>query len=204
MKNQVNEKFATYGTNGLSNIELLSCLIPMEKAYRLFTEYTSFSSILRTSKEELTKYLTQKEIMRVMALKSIYERQSIEIAPKKITSSRDAYQYFAHLKNESEEHFCVLFLNRNNAVIHNMVISTGSSTGRVVDVAKICRTALHTKSHGVILAHNHPSGNSKPSEADKSITDKIKSALTLLDMQLIDHIIIANDTHHSFADEGLL
>lgn len=203
MKNNiVQEKFQTYGIGGLSNIELLACIIPHEKAFRLFTEFATLSAILRSSAEELGKFLTQNETMRVIALKSIYQRQAQETAPKKIGNSDDAYKYFAHLKNESEEHFCVLYLNRNNAVIHNQVVGIGNATGCVVDKQKIFRTALSVKAQSVVLCHNHPSGNDKPSEADMRITKDIKHGLKLLDITTIDHIIIAKESYYSFADNG--
>lgn len=202
MKNQVQEKFQTYGIQGLSNIELLACIIPHEKAFRLFTEFASLSAILRSSAEELSKFLTANETMRVIALKSIYQRQAQEIAPKKIGGSGDAYQYFSYLKNESEEHFGVIYMNRNNAVIYNQVISVGNATSCVVDKQKIFRTALSVKAQAVVLCHNHPSGNDKPSEADMRLTKDIKSGLKLLDITLLDHIIVCKENYYSFADNG--
>jgi len=202
MKNQVQEKFQTYGIEGLSNIELLACIIPHEKAFRLFTEFNSLSAILRSSAEELSKLLTQNETMRVIALKSIFRRQTQETAPQKIGKSGDAYKYFSHLKNESEEHFCVLYLNRNNAVIHNQVVGIGNATSCVVDKQKIFRTALSVKAQAVVLCHNHPSGNDKPSEADMRLTKEIKQGLILLDITTLDHIIISKESYYSFADNG--
>ena len=83
-------------------------------------------------------------------------------------------------------------------------ISKGDATGTVVNFKQITRRALELKAQGVILSHNHPSGNLRPSDADVKITNKIKDALNLFDIVLFDHVIISNEGHFSFADEGMI
>ncbi len=83
-------------------------------------------------------------------------------------------------------------------------LSKGGITGTIADVRLILSVALKTLATGLILAHNHPSGNLKPSEADKKITNKIRQAAKLLDIELMDHIIISNEGYYSFMDEGVL
>ncbi len=83
-------------------------------------------------------------------------------------------------------------------------LSKGGITGTIADVRLILSVALKSLATGLILAHNHPSGNLKPSEADKQITSKIRQAAKLLDIELMDHIIISNEGYYSFMDEGVL
>ena len=100
--------------------------------------------------------------------------------------------------------FYVVMLNNANNTIGYTKISQGGITGTVVDVRLIAKHALECLATSVILIHNHPSGNSKPSSADKLITEKIKHGLALLDIRVLDHIILTENTYFSFADECLL
>jgi DNA repair protein RadC len=95
----------------------------------------------------------------------------------------------------------VLFLNNSNRTLGYSVVSI---TGTVIDVRLILRDALLTQSTSVIMIHNHPSGNLVPSQADLSITEKVKKAVELMDIKLLDHIIITENHHYSFADSGKL
>ena len=109
--------------------------------------------------------------------------------------------YFIDLLHE--EFFC-LFLNRANKVIKIEQISKGGISGTVTDVRIILKNAILYTASGLIVAHNHPSGNLNPSESDTRITKKIKEAGNLMDIQLLDHLIISNEDYYSFADNGLL
>ena len=102
------------------------------------------------------------------------------------------------------ESFFIILLNRANNATSFAKISQGGTVGTVVDIKIIAKYAVEGLANGVILVHNHPSGNINPSEADKTITKKIKDALWLLDIALYDHVIISNDKHYSFADDGNL
>lgn len=102
------------------------------------------------------------------------------------------------------ESMFILLLNRANKTIGYAKISQGGIAETVIDVKIIMKYAVDSLASGVILFHNHPSGNDKPSDADLEITRKAKSALKLMDVILLDHIIITSDTHTSLADEGLL
>jgi DNA repair protein RadC len=101
-----------------------------------------------------------------------------------------------------QEQFVVLYLNRANRVIGSYQLSKGGITGTIADVRFILSVALKTLATGLILAHNHPSGNLKPSEADKQITSKIRQAAKLLDIELMDHIIMSSEGYYSFMDDG--
>ena len=102
-----------------------------------------------------------------------------------------------------QEQFVVLYLNRANTVIGSYELSKGGITATIADIRIILSVALKTLATGLILAHNHPSGNLKPSEADVSLTNKIKEAAKLMDIQVLDHIILADNGSFSFSDEGI-
>lgn len=108
------------------------------------------------------------------------------------------------------ECFVALFLNRANNLIGWRMLGSGSDTGCMIDQKELYAIAIQTKASGVILSHNHPSGNMKPSQADLSLTRKVKEALQLFDVVLLDHIIIspeeptATQNYFSFADEHLI
>ena len=102
------------------------------------------------------------------------------------------------------EAMLVVFLNNSNRTLGYSVASIGGITGTVVDVRLILRDALLTQSTSIILVHNHPSGNLKPSQADISITDKVKKAAKFMDIRLLDHLIITENQYYSMADEGRL
>lgn len=102
------------------------------------------------------------------------------------------------------EKFYVVFLNQRNQVIHSMLLSMGGMVGTVVDIRKIFREALICKATSIILSHNHPSGQLTPSQADITITQKIKKAGDIMEIKVLDHIIIAGDSFYSFADNCCL
>jgi DNA repair protein RadC len=126
-----------------------------------------------------------------------------------IKSSADVYfhllRFFPEDTISLQERFVAAYVNRSNRLIGVCTISTGGITGTVADPKIIIATALKAAATGVILAHNHPSGNLKPSAADIELTKKIQSACKLLDIQLLDHIIVVPyQAYFSFADEDLL
>lgn len=125
-----------------------------------------------------------------------------------ISSSLDAYnvlvKFFPIETLCLQERFVAMYLNRSNRVIGVYPMSVGGITGTVVDVRLLLSVALKTAATGVILAHNHPSGNLKPSEADKELTIKIREACKLMDIQLLDHLIISSTGSYSFEDETRL
>jgi DNA repair protein RadC len=125
----------------------------------------------------------------------------------KISCSRDAEKIFRSIWGNDlnyRESFYALYLNRANKVLGYQLISIGGISGTVVDVRCIYQTALKASSSGIILAHNHPSGNREPSDGDIKITRKLKEAGQLLDIQLLDHLILLPEGYTSMADEGLL
>ncbi|KAB8154252.1 DNA repair protein [Kordia sp. TARA_039_SRF] len=135
-----------------------------------------------------------------------YQRKKSQIT--KITSSRMASDYIRSLYPEGQinhrESMYVIYLNNSNKIIGYYHLSSGGITGTLVDVRLVFQGALLTNSVAMILAHNHPSGTLKASSADKAITKKISIAGESLDIKLLDHIIVTEDSYFSFADENLL
>lgn len=124
----------------------------------------------------------------------------------KITSSKDCADVLRESwdvgKIEFVEQFKILLLNRANRLLGIYEVSTGGITGTVVDVKLVLSAALLSCANGIILAHNHPSGNLQASAADKVVTRKMKEAAKLLDIEILDHIILTKESFYSFADDG--
>lgn len=125
----------------------------------------------------------------------------------KITSSRDAYEIFKRVFNADTFDWCeevvMLCVNNSNKVVGFYKVSSGGMTGTVIDVRMIFTTALQCLATGIIIAHNHPSGTLTPSDADKAITQKIKEAGKFLDINILDHLIITDESYFSFVDGGI-
>jgi DNA repair protein RadC len=126
----------------------------------------------------------------------------------KIHSSTDVYRLLLERWNREKlefvEEFKVLVLNRANRVLGELLLASGSTVGVIVDVKLVLYTVIKSNACSFIIAHNHPSGNLKPSEQDRRLTSKIKAAAELMDLSLLDHIIVTAEGYYSFADEGLL
>lgn len=124
-----------------------------------------------------------------------------------ITSSNIACDVLKSIwsdKIDNIKEVIILCLNKANKVLGWYKISSGGLDSSVIDVRVICQIALNTNSTGIILSHNHPSGNLNPSKEDLEITKKVKTALSTLDIQLFDHVIVTDEKYYSFADDGIL
>jgi DNA repair protein RadC len=144
----------------------------------------------------------------VAEVELIYKSKVPASQRRKITCSRDAKDVLIENWNPDTldyvEEFKILLMNRANAVLGLMAISKGGISGTVTDIRIILQAALKSNASGLIVCHNHPSGNLNPSESDTKITQKIKEAGNIMDIQLLDHLIISNEDYYSFADQGLL
>lgn len=212
------EKFHQHGPSTLSHAELIGILIATGSKNRSAIDLAR--EVLSLADNQLNRLarLTVADLCRVegigpakaIAILSALElggRQNAEEVKhaKKIVSSRDAYTLMSqHLAHKTYEEFWILLLNRSNRLIKTYCVSQGSISGTVADPRKIYKTALDHGASNLILCHNHPSGNLQPSEADISLTKKVKEAGMMLDIQVLDHLIIANSGYYSFADEGRL
>lgn len=127
---------------------------------------------------------------------------------QKVTCSEDAYRYMLSTYKKGticyKEYFKVLFLNQANQILGYTLISEGGITETCADVRLIMQAALLTNSVALILAHNHPSGNLKPSRQDMEITKQVREASNFMRIKILDHIILSDTEYYSFADEGML
>jgi DNA repair protein RadC len=155
---------------------------------------------------------TENEINDIKSVSEVSLTYKTKVNPKdraKVTSSKDAYNilFDSWNKNTIEyiEEFKLLLMNRSNAVLGILSLFKGGISGTVTDVRLIFQGALKSNASGIIVCHNHPSGNASPSESDRRITQKIKEAGNLMDIQLLDHLILLPvEGYYSFADEGIL
>lgn len=145
--------------------------------------------------------------MTIMAALELGKRRNLqEIQCRlRIQSSRDIYAMFQPIMCDLEqEEFWVLLLNQACRVIDKVRISIGGIDGTYADIRTILREALIQRSTQIAVVHNHPSGNVQPSQADRLLTQSIQKASEIMNIRLIDHVIVSEDTFYSFADEGLL
>lgn len=213
------EKLLANGAAVLSNAEILAILI--NNGTRDLSAIDVTKNLLNKVDNSLTRLskMTVQEILQlkikgigqakavsiVAALELLNRKSKEEFDAKFINSSADAAAYLRPmLQNRQKEVFGVVFLNQANKIIHFEIISQGGITGTVVDPRIIFKNAFTHNATGIILTHNHPSGSLKPSEADKQLTDKIKSASSFMEIRLLDHIIISENGYYSFSDKGLI
>lgn len=211
------EKLLLKGTEALSDAELLAILlgtgssrmsaVDLAKAV-LQSTGNSMDALARLSVKDLmkTKGIGEAKAITIVAALELGRRRKTSLSEVvKITGSSDAYQELRpHLIDKLHEEFWILLLNRANRVIRKHQISQGGVAGTIADPKIIFKTALEELASGIILAHNHPSGNLSASQADIDLTRKLKEAGKLLEVQVLDHLIIAGNAYMSFADEGLL
>jgi DNA repair protein RadC len=148
------------------------------------------------------------EWIKVAEVELVYKTKVKASERPKVTSSKDIYNILRQVWDENKidmlEEFKVIFLNRANRVTGVYDASSGGITGTVADPRLILAAAIKSLSVSIVLSHNHPSGNLKPSCADEELTLKIKEAASYHDIKVLDHIIITSEAYYSFADEGLI
>jgi len=218
LEDRPREKLLNHGIQSLSDTELLAILIC--SGTRNTTAVDLARQILESANNNLNqlgksgfselkqiKGIGQAKALLLMAAFELGRRrnQSDSVVKPKISSSQDVHNLFQPILGDlSYEEFWILILNRSNQVIEKVKISQGGISGTVIDTRIILRTAIQKLASGLILCHNHPSGNTQPSDADKKITEKIQNAANFMEINLLDHIIIADKSFFSFADEGIL
>ncbi len=212
------QKLLLKGNGSLSDAELLSIIIgtgvsgetSLDIAMKMLSicgnnlcEFWKYS----VSDLQKIKGIGEKRAVKIAAMFALARRrnESEVIFKNKISRSQDAFDIFHSLMGDLPyEEFWLLMLNRANRVVRKVKISEGGVSGTVVDPKKIFQICLEQHATSIILGHNHPSGNTQPSEADNKITKKIKDCGLLLDVAVLDHIIVGDDRFYSFADEGAL
>lgn len=212
------EKLIQKGTSSLSDAELLGILISsgtrQKSAVDLGRELlavadNNLNSLGKLSINDLTKLhgIGSARAVTIAAALELGRRRKLAEVPEvpQIKCSKDVADIFQPLLSDlSHEEFWILFLNRSNRVISRMKLSQGGISGTVTDVRLVMKKAIECLASGIIVCHNHPSGNLNPSESDSKITQKIKDAGNMMDIQLLDHLIISDKDYYSFADNGML
>lgn len=212
------EKLANQGRSHLSDAELLAIILgsgnrnetAVQLAQRMLSDHgNNINQLAKLGINELKKYHGVGEAKAVNIAASFElgrRRKDQDINERiKVTSSQIAYNAVnKRLSDLPHEEFWVLLLNRANQVIREECISKGGVAGTVVDIRIVCKSAIENYASGIILAHNHPSGQIQPSLEDKNITKKLRDALGYFDIKLLDHIIVGDGKFFSFNDEGML
>jgi len=212
------EKLYKKGPSALSDAELLGILIGSGTRNRSAVDLgrellamagNNLNNLGKISIPDIRKIRgigTARAVVIAAALELGRRRKLAEVpSGTQIKSSKDVFDLASPLLADLQhEEFWIFFLNRANRVIHRMKLSQGGISGTVTDVRIIMKKAIENLSSGIIVCHNHPSGNLNPSDADTRITRKIKEAGDLLDIQLLDHLIISEKDYFSFADNGLI
>lgn len=212
------EKMLLKGRIALSDAELIAILIGSGSRSE---SAVSLSQRILASVDNNLSELGRLSIANLMEFKGIGQAKAVAISAatelgrrrrtgealerKKITSSHSVFEYVQPIIGElPHEEFWILYLNNSNRIIKSAQLSKGGITGTVVDIRLAFKEALQLGAVGLILAHNHPSGTLKPSQADIQLTKKLKTAGESLDIKVLDHLIITENAYFSFADENML
>ena len=218
LEDRPREKSVRLGLQGLSNSELIAILLgtgsreesAVSLATRLLNSVNNDLFLLgKMSREELLniKGIGEAKTSRILAAVELGKRRQATPVPikKAVSCSRDAYLMIRkELSELNREEFWILLLSRANKLMEKVRISQGGVSGTITDVRIILQSAFSKLASAMILCHNHPSGNLKPSQADIKITKKIAEAARLMDIAVLDHIIVGDGEYFSFADENLL
>ncbi len=212
------EKLLLKGRDVLSDAELIAILIGSgTQSLSAIDVGKNILSAVKHDLNELAKF-TVKDLMKfkgigeakaisiISALELGRRRKEAGIKEKpRVTSSLDVFEMLKpHLLDLPHEEFWIIILNRANQVLRMKRVSSGGITGTVADVKMIFKEAIENLASGIILAHNHPSGNNRPSDQDIQLTKKLKQSGVILDIPVLDHVIFAQDKFYSFADNAML
>ena len=212
------EKLILKGKNALSDAELIAILIGSgnknETAVELSKRILSFvnndlNALAKLTIPDLLKFNgvgEAKAISIISALELGRRRKTRDTLLKStISSSQLAYEeIYGQLSDLPHEEFWVLYLNRKNEVVKKINISKGGVSGTIADNKIIFKNAIENLASGIILCHNHPSGNLNPSQADIKLTKRLYEIGLLMEIPILDHLIIGENNYYSFADHGLL
>ncbi|WP_432411625.1 RadC family protein [Rasiella sp. SM2506] len=212
------EKFLSKGRTALSDSELIAILIgsgsreesAVELSKRILAgANNNLNTLGKMDVKELMHYkgIGEAKAITIVAALELGRRRSGEegLKQKKITSSQSVFELLQPIIGElPHEEFWIIYLNNSNKVLQTTQLSKGGITGTLVDVRLVFKNALQLGAVAVILGHNHPSGTLKPSNADKTLTQKLKIAGESLDIKVLDHLIVTENSYFSFADENLL
>ncbi len=210
------EKLSSKGKEALSDAELLAILLATGTRKKSAVDLArdilqlannNLNNLAKLSINNLCKIDgigPAKAITIIAAIELGGRRKTGTVQDQKfITSSTDAYNFFGPLlQDKPYEEFWILLLSRNNKILKPYRVSEGGVSGTVADPKRIFKAAIDNSASGIILCHNHPSGNLKPSSADNQITTKLVAGGKQLDIAVLDHIIVSTVGYYSYADEG--
>jgi DNA repair protein RadC len=214
-ENRPRERFLRSGAASLSPAELLAIILRTG---------TKNLNIVDTCNELIARYglerLATVTLGELQEVKGIGEAKAMQIVAifelnkrlhyarnlnKKIQAARDIFEYMAgRVPDETKEHLFVLHLNTKNQIIKTELAAVGTLNAALIHPREVFKSAIKESSHAIILVHNHPSGDVEPSNADKQVTDLLKQASNVIQIDLLDHIIIGKTGWFSFRESGLL
>jgi len=209
------EKLSEKGAENLSDVELLAILIRTGRAGKSALDIARetlkkhpLSKLLAVKKDELTK-IKGLEDTKAITIKAALELGSRAVGSFNnslpvLASVKDTVAQISNLRGKQKEYFMALYLNARKQLIHKEIISIGTLTETLVHPREVFEPAIRHFASSVILAHNHPSKNMEVSDEDIKLTEKLIQSGTILDIEVLDHIIITDDGYISFKEEGLL
>tara|TARA_B110000967_G_scaffold80448_1_gene83181 strand:- start:2033 stop:2737 length:705 start_codon:yes stop_codon:yes gene_type:complete len=217
-EDQPREKLMKLGRQLLSDAELLAILIgsgsrsesAIELCKRILHQSdNNINQLAKLSVNDLMKFkgIGEAKAISIIAALEIGRRRKSEavIVKTSITSSTHLYEYIKPvLEDLPHEEFWIVLLSRANKIIDKQLIGRGGISETTADIKLIFKKSIESLASGIILAHNHPSGNLKPSQSDINLTNKIIEASKLMDIKVLDHLIIGDGNYYSFADEGII
>lgn len=210
------ERAIKYGIENLSNSELLSILLRtgnkdenvISLANTIFKEISTLNELKQLSIEELTK------IKGIGPAKAITILASVELGTRilkeqvdeiKLTSANEVYQFMLpRIQGKTEENLFAIYLNAKGSLIACKLLTTGNVNSTIIDAKLIFKWAYKLSATGIILVHNHPSGDPTPSKADYSFTLKVNEACNAVDFKFVDHIIIGKNNYYSFKEKRII
>jgi DNA repair protein RadC len=210
------EKMMMHGASALSNAELLAILIgsgnaeesAVELMRKVLNDYhNNLNELGKASIDDLCRYkgIGSAKAISILAASELGKRRKEEAVKERVTilSSKDVYDCFYPLMCDlPTEEFWVLMLNQASKIIDKVKISAGGLSVTAVDVRCILREALIKRASAIVLCHNHPSGNIRPSKEDDLLTRHVAQASECMDIRLVDHIILTDGAFYSYSDEG--
>ncbi len=212
------EKLILKGKESLSDAELIAILLgsgntdesAVGLAKRILVSINNnLNKLGKLTVADLTKFkgIGEAKAISIITALELGRRRRLKEASilPKITSSKAVFEQMQPILGELQhEEFWILYLNNSNKILDKSQQSKGGLTGTLVDVRLVLKKALELNATGIILCHNHPSGKLKPSNSDKILTNKLKTAAETMDIKVLDHVIITENDYFSFADENLL
>ena len=209
------EKLSEKGAENLSDVELLAILIRAGRAGKSALDIARetlkkypLSKLLAVTKDELTK-IKGLEDTKAITIKAALELGSRAVGSYHdslpiLASVKDTVAQLSNLRGKQKEYFMALYLNARKQLIYKEIISIGTLTETLVHPREVFEPAISHLASSIILAHNHPSKNTEVSDEDIKLTEKLIQSGTILDIEVLDHIIITDDGYISFKEEGLL